>query len=313
MSSDSGGASLAVLLEAVHEIEPVIRAHAADAEASRRLPDIVADAMRRHGLYRMWRPRAFGGLELDPMTAFEVLETVSRIDSAAGWNLQLSSAVDAFGAWFSDEGAEEIFGQPDSSLAGAFFPFRRAVAVDGGYHVTGRTPFVSGAHQAAWFMGLAHVHDSETPRLGTDGAPVTLITACPAKNAVILDTWRTLGMRGTGSHDVEMTDAFVPLRHTALLAPYEKPGSAYTGPLYKFTAWTAISVLATPRSESRARRLTISWNLPIERRLRTWRHRCATASPFRRRSAKPKPRSARRVPISTRRCAKSGTGPSRDT
>jgi hypothetical protein len=28
-----------------------------------------------------------------------------------------------------------------------------------------------------------------------------------------------------------MTDAFVPLRHTALLAPYEKPGSAYTGPL----------------------------------------------------------------------------------
>ena len=138
MSSDSGGASLAVLLEAVHEIEPVIRAHAADAEASRRLPDIVVDAMRRHGLYRMWRPRAFGGLELDPMTAFEVLETVSRIDSAAGWNLQLSSAVDAFGAWFSDEGAEEIFGRPDSSFAGAFFPFRRAVAVDGGYHVTGR-------------------------------------------------------------------------------------------------------------------------------------------------------------------------------
>jgi alkylation response protein AidB-like acyl-CoA dehydrogenase len=246
MSSDSGGESLAALLEAVHEIEPVIRAHAADAEASRRLPDIVADAMRHRGLYRMWRPRAFGGLELDPMTAFEVLETVSRIDSAAGWNLQLSSAVDAFGAWFSDEGAEEIFGRPDSSFAGGFFPFRRAVAVDGGYHVTGRTPFVSGAHQAAWFMGLAHVHDGETPRLGTDGAPVTLITACPAKNAVILDTWRTLGMRGTGSHDVEMTDAFVPLRHTALLAPYERPGRAYTGPLYKFTAWTAISVLATP-------------------------------------------------------------------
>ena len=47
MSSDSGGASLAALLEAVHEIEPVIRAHTADAEASRRLPDIVADAMRQ--------------------------------------------------------------------------------------------------------------------------------------------------------------------------------------------------------------------------------------------------------------------------
>jgi len=68
----------------------------------------------------------------------------------------------------------------------------------------------------------------------------------PAHQVTILDTWHTLGMRGTGSHDVEMTDVFVPSRHTALLAPYEKPGSAYTGPLYKFTAWAAITVLATP-------------------------------------------------------------------
>jgi len=43
-----------------------------------------------------------------------------------------------------------------------------------------------------------------------------------------------------------MTDVFVPSRRTALLAPYEKPGSAYRGPLYKFTVWTAITVLAPP-------------------------------------------------------------------
>src|SRR5215472_1527167 len=118
MPSDASRTSLKSLLDA-YEIEPVVRAHAAEAERERRLPDAVADAMRARGLYRMWRPRAFGGLELDPMTAFQVLEAVSRIDSAAGWNLQLSSALDAFGAWFSDEGAEEIFGRPDSSLAGA--------------------------------------------------------------------------------------------------------------------------------------------------------------------------------------------------
>jgi indole-3-acetate monooxygenase len=72
------------------------------------------------------------------------------------------------------------------------------------------------------------------------------LTMCPASDAVIVDNWRTLGMRGTGSHDVVMTDVFVPSRHTALLAPYEKPGSAYQGPLYKFTVWTAITVLAPP-------------------------------------------------------------------
>ena len=246
MSSLDTAASVSSLHDAVHEIEPVIRAHAEDAERERRLPDAVAEAMRACGLYRLWRPTAFGGLEVDPMTAFLVVEEVSRIDSAAGWNLQLSSAIDAVGAWFPDEGAKEIYGQPDASLAGSFFPPRRAVVVDGGYRVTGQTPFVSGAHQASWFLGLAHVYDDDTQRLGPDGAPVTLLTMCPASKAVIVDNWRTLGMRGTGSHDVLMTDVFVPSRHTALLAPYENPGSAYQGPLYKFTVWTSISVLAPP-------------------------------------------------------------------
>ena len=133
MSSLGSDISVSSLLDAVHQIEPVIRAHAEDAERERRLPDAVADAMRACGLYRLWRPRAFGGLEVDPMTAFEVVEEVSRIDSAAGWNMQLSSAIDAIGAWFPDDGAKEIYGEPDACLAGSFFPPRRAVVVDGGW------------------------------------------------------------------------------------------------------------------------------------------------------------------------------------
>jgi alkylation response protein AidB-like acyl-CoA dehydrogenase len=238
-------ASVSSLLDAVHQIEPVIRAHTADAERERRLPDAVADAMRARGLYRLWRPRTFGGLEVDPIATFQVLEEVSRIDSAAGWNLQLASAVDAFGAWFPDDGAREIFGQPDTTFAAGFFPPRRAVSVDGGYRVTGQTPFASGAHQARWFMGLAQIHDGDAPRLAADGTPVTLMTMCPAHEAVIVDTWRTLGMRGTGSHDILMTDVFVPAHRAALLVPLDKPGSAYQGPLYKLTVWAAIAVLAT--------------------------------------------------------------------
>jgi len=179
------------------------------------------------------------------VTAFQVLEEVSRIDSAVGWNLQLSTAVDALGAWFPDDGAKEIYDEPDATFAGSFFPPRRAVEVDGGYRVTGQTPFMSGAHQARWFLGLAHIFDGDSPRLAGDGAPVTLMTLCRAGDAAIVDTWRTMGMRGTGSHDVVMTDLFIPSRRTALLAPYEKPGNAYRGPLYRFSVWTALSVLGT--------------------------------------------------------------------
>jgi alkylation response protein AidB-like acyl-CoA dehydrogenase len=193
------------------------------------------NAMREHGLYALWRPKVFGGLEVDPMAAFRVFEEVSRIDSAAGWNLVVSCSFDCVGAWFSDEGAREIFGHPDVILAGAFFPARKAVPVDGGYLVTGQTPFMSGAYHAQWFIGLANVYDGQTPRLGESGAPITLLTVCPAGEATVIDTWHTLGMRGTGSHDVLMQELFVPSRRTALLAPYDKPGSAYHGPLYKFS------------------------------------------------------------------------------
>ena len=232
------------LLNAVREIEPIIRAHASQAESERDLPDSVAKALREHGLYRLWRPKAFGGLEVDPMSALRVFEEVSRIDSAAGWNLQLSCAVDPFLAWFTDEGAQEILQDQNAILGGAFFPPRQAVAVDGGYRVTGQTPFVSGAKQCQWFFGLAQIFDGTTPRLAISGEPVTLFTACPSSEAVIVDNWRTLGMRGTGSHDVLMTDMFVPERHTALLAPRQTAGGAYQGPLYNLTIWPPVASLA---------------------------------------------------------------------
>lgn len=143
MSHPAADATLPSLLDAVRQIEPVIRAYATDAERDRRLSDPVADAMRAVGLYRMWRPKALGGLEVDPMSAFRVLEEVARIDSAAGWNLQLSTAVDALGAWFPDDSAAEILAaqmraSPEDSFrsvgqspltTGIAFPGRRRLPV----------------------------------------------------------------------------------------------------------------------------------------------------------------------------------------
>jgi hypothetical protein len=67
------------LLKVVREIEPIIRTHAAEAERERRLAPAVANAMRDSGLYRFWRPKAFGGFEVDPVTGFHNgVSTTSR-------------------------------------------------------------------------------------------------------------------------------------------------------------------------------------------------------------------------------------------
>jgi alkylation response protein AidB-like acyl-CoA dehydrogenase len=244
MSFIATTATVESILETVHQIGPILRQHSREAERARRLPDEVANAMRERGLYRLWRPRVFGGLEVDPMSGIRIFEELSRLDSAAGWNVQLSCAWDPLGAWFSDDGAREVFGDPHAILGGAFFPPRRAVPVGGGYRITGQTPFVSGAHQCDWFLGLAHIFDNNEPRLGENGGPVALLTACPSSEAQIVDTWHTLGMCGTGSHDVVMKDVFVPDRRTAPLVPLQRPGLAYYGPLYRFTIWASVAALA---------------------------------------------------------------------
>ena len=231
------------LLNTVRALEPIIRQHADEAERERRLSTAVAVAMRDAGLYRMWRPKALGGLEVDPMTAFHVVEEIAWIDSAAAWNLQIANAIETFGGWFP-ESAQEVFGDPEAIPAGAFNPVRQAVPCDGGYRVTGRTPFVSGAHQARWFIGLANIVDEGQPRLGPDGMPLQLMTVCRANEAQIIDNWNTLGMCGTGSHDVVMTDVFVPASRAVPFVPIETPGEAYRGPLYRLTIWPAIAALA---------------------------------------------------------------------
>ena len=107
------------LLDRVKDIAPMLRAYAAEAEAQRRLARPVVDAMLQAGLYSMSHPKAFGGLEVDPLTMFRVVEAVAYQDSAAGWNMQMSVGASCFLAWLPDEGAAEILtSHPTPIVAG---------------------------------------------------------------------------------------------------------------------------------------------------------------------------------------------------
>jgi alkylation response protein AidB-like acyl-CoA dehydrogenase len=234
------------MLGRVAELEPMIRAASAEAEIERRLSAHVAEALRDAGCYRLFRPRSRNGLELDPVSAFRVIEELSRIDSAAGWNVALANACEPFGPWFSDGTTAAVFGSAGTVMAGAFFPPRRAVPVQGGYRLSGRCGFNSNCHAATWILGLADVYDDGVQRLDENGEPVTLITLFPREKAEIIDNWDTLGMRGTGSHDVNVDDLFVPAERAVPFKPLEQPSPAYSGPLYRLTAWPPVAANAVP-------------------------------------------------------------------
>jgi alkylation response protein AidB-like acyl-CoA dehydrogenase len=80
-----------------------------------------------------------------------------------------------------------------------------AVKVEGGFLVTARKVFASGAPAANLLMTSAVYQDPEM------GATV-LHFAVPmtAEGVAIEPTWQAMGMRGTGSHDVVLSNVFVP-------------------------------------------------------------------------------------------------------
>ena len=233
------------LHQGVEKIAPVLRENAAVADRECRLPDASVEAMREVGLYRMWIPRALGGFEIDPVSAFDLVEEIARVDAAAAWNLYMSVNPSIVGMWLPEQGADEVFaGEP--RFAGTLVPPMTALPVDGGYRITGRIPFVSGCHAATWLIFTAVPTDDGTPRTTEDGHPVTVLVFLPRAEWQIVENWDVLGMRGTGSHDVTVDDVFVPDHRAPLLVPFADapPGPAFQGPLYRMVIWQGTAVMA---------------------------------------------------------------------
>ncbi|MEM9622548.1 MAG: acyl-CoA dehydrogenase family protein [Pseudomonadota bacterium] len=229
--------SSAELLDAIVALQPVLKRCSREAEQLRQLPAEVVEALRQAGFYRMFRPRELGGYGLDPVTEFQVAEALARIDSAAAWNVQVCNAGELYGGWFTESATQEVFGNVDSIVAGAFNPRRRADAEAGGYRLNGVTPFTSNCHGADWVMGTADPYDDGVARVDADNNPVMLLTLVPASECTIVDNWDAMGLAGTGSHDVFIDDVFVPANRAVVFSPTPQPSGAYDNALCRMAIW----------------------------------------------------------------------------
>jgi len=240
METTTGGMTGRLLGE-VERIVPLIREHAASAEANRRLSTAVWDAMEEARLFAMLAPRAYGGLELAPTEAMRVWEAVARIDSAAAWNLVMNQAIAACVAWLPASSAREVLRDGPTTMAGALNPPAAATRVEGGWRVTGQFPFGSGCQNAAWLALPAVEMDGDRPKVDpATGHPAPFGALIPREQATIPDTWQTYGMRGTGSHDFAVRDLFVPDQMTFAVGPLHDPAPGFEGPLYRMWPWCGI-------------------------------------------------------------------------
>jgi alkylation response protein AidB-like acyl-CoA dehydrogenase len=233
------------LIAAARDAGPVIAKHAQATERGRRLAGPVVDALREAGLFRLFTPRALGGLETDPVTFARAVEEVSTFDSAAGWALQVNT-----GAWWtsrmSPEGVAELYADgPDLMMAASFAPPHRAEEVPGGYRVTGRGPLASTIHDSRWAFMSAIVFDGDQPRM-TPAGPDVLSVIMRTAEVEIIDTWDSLGMRGTDSNDIEAKGVFVPESRAFRFVLDTAPPAPFDGPLYRMPALAATYPIIAP-------------------------------------------------------------------
>jgi indole-3-acetate monooxygenase len=203
-------------LEVARALAPRIRARAAEIEAARQLPADLVTELASARLFKVAVPEAAGGLGADIHTALRVIEEVARADGSTGWCLAMAVNTFRQSAQFTPEVRREMFySDPVGVSAGSANPRGRAVAVLGGYRVTGHWFFASGCMHASSLHGACKVFDGDTPRLLPGGEQeVRIVYFYPKSIARIIDTWDVSGMRGTGSHDVEVEDLFVPEERT---------------------------------------------------------------------------------------------------
>ncbi|MDT4983961.1 MAG: 3-hydroxy-9,10-secoandrosta,3,5(10)-triene-9,17-dione monooxygenase [Pseudonocardiales bacterium] len=224
--------SAADVLGAVTDLLPILRERAQETEDLRRIPDETVKSLQATGFFRLLQPQRYGGLEASPVDFYRGVRLIASACGSTGWVSSVLGVHPWQLALFDEMAQDEVWGEDTATLiSSSYAPMGRAKAVDGGFTFSGRWSFSSGCDHAQWVFlgGLV---------MGDEGTPVDFRTfLLPRADYEIDDVWDTIGLRGTGSNDIIVSDVFVPEYRTLsfmdtgrCVCPGQQVNSA---PLYK--------------------------------------------------------------------------------
>lgn len=188
------------LWSGVHAVLPRIRARAAQTKSERRLPGETVAELKSSGFFRALLPRHLGGLEIRPSVFFRLQIALGEACTSTGWAGGII-AVHPFQIALMDRRAQDLVysNDPDTLVSSAYAPVGVVTPADGGFKLSGRWAWSSGSDHCSWALLGAIVPG--------EGYRTFLV---PRKDYRIEDTWRSIGLEGTGSNDIVIDEAFVP-------------------------------------------------------------------------------------------------------
>jgi 3-hydroxy-9,10-secoandrosta-1,3,5(10)-triene-9,17-dione monooxygenase len=223
---DAYDRAYAAMIARAKALIPQLRDRASRTEELRRLPLETERDLHDAGLLRIVQPKRVGGSEFDYVALVDCADAIGQADASVAWNFANLASHHWMLGMFDKQAQDLVWNKdPDALIASSFiFPAGRARKVDGGYVLRGKWPFSSGVDSSEWNM-LASVVSSDDEADGIEYR----IFLLNKSDYNILDTWNATGLRGTGSNDVEVKDAFVAEPMTLAVSDLDggpTPGSA---------------------------------------------------------------------------------------
>lgn len=203
-------------LDRVLRIAAQCRKHRVTTEAERRLAPAVTEELASSGLCRGLLPPEEHGLGLSPLEILDYFALLAGAEASAAWIVwnnvlfcELARSLDA-------TVRKDVFREPSWLFAQSTRPGGRAHAEGDGFRVAGRWELVSGCELAEWLLLLCEF-DEGAPRFAL----------LHREEVAIRDTWDVGGLRGTGSHDVEVDCAMISAGRVVSLADRSKAGGPW--------------------------------------------------------------------------------------
>jgi 3-hydroxy-9,10-secoandrosta-1,3,5(10)-triene-9,17-dione monooxygenase len=221
------------LIERARQMVPALKARARQTTADHKIPDETIAEMQAAGFFRILQPKRWGGFEMHPNVFFEVQKLLAEGCMSTGWVYGVVGGHPYELALFHDEAQREVWGEDGAVLvASSYQPVGKVERAEGGFYLSGRWGFSSGADHCQWVLLGAMI-----PPLQEGDPPDMRTFLIPRKDYEIDYTWDTFGLQGTGSQDVVVARAFVPEYRTHKAIDgflCQNPGQAEnTAPLFR--------------------------------------------------------------------------------
>ncbi|HEU4359920.1 MAG TPA: acyl-CoA dehydrogenase family protein, partial [Mycobacterium sp.] len=161
------------------------------------------------GPIRLLQPKRYGGFEAHPREFAETVMAAAALDGATGWILGVVGVHPWQLAFADPKVQDEVWGADDNTwMASPYAPTGIAVPTEGGYLFNGRWQFSSGTDHCDWIFLGAMLGAAD----GSIAAPPTMLHMILPRSdyQIVEDSWNVVGLKGTGSKDIIVRDAFVP-------------------------------------------------------------------------------------------------------